>query len=174
VLNLAFRPHRAALKSASTDEQKLFAMLKVIPKGEVAGARPPLAIALVIDTSSSMGEFAEQERAGAMIRSRGLHVQHVVTEDGSRPAVDLSLPTKLDRAIQAAQTLINDTRLSPDDTVAVIHFDDNARSLLPLSPLSRKQAALEAADSLRNHSGGTLMAKGLRCAERELSAFRAA
>src|SRR5208337_2699841 len=75
----------------------------------------------------------------------------------------------LERAIQAAQTLINDARLSPDDKVAVIHFDDNARSLLPLSPLSGKQAALEAADSLRNYSGGTLMAKGLRCAERELS-----
>jgi len=53
--------------------------------------------------------------------------------------------------------------------VAVIHFDDDVRSLLPLSPLSRKQAALEAADSLRNYSGGTLIANGLRCAERELS-----
>jgi len=169
MLNLMFRPHRAALKSGSTDEQKLFAMLKVIPKGEVAGARPPLSIALVIDTSSSMREFADQERAAAMIRSEGLHVQHEATEDGSRPAVDLSLPTKLDRAIQAARTLINDARLSPDDNVAVIHFDDNARSLLPLSPLSRKQAALEAADSLRNYSGGTHMAKGLKCAERELS-----
>ncbi len=164
-----FRPHRAALKSGSTDEQKLFVMLKVIPKEEVAGARPPLAIALVIDTSGSMREFADQERAEAMTRSRRLHVQHEATGDGSRPAVDLSLPTKLDRAIQAAQTLINDARLSPDDKVAVIHFDDNARSLLPLSPLSRKQAALEAADSLRNYSGGTLMAKGLRCAEGELS-----
>ncbi len=169
MLNLIFRPHRAALKSGSTDEQKLFAMLKVIPKGEVAGARPPLSIALVIDTSSSMSEFADQEKAAAMIRNRGLQVQHKATEDGNRPAVDLSLPTKLDRAIQAAQTLINDARLSPDDKVAVIHFDDNARSLLPLSPLSRKQAALEAADSLRNYSGGTHMAKGLRCAERELS-----
>ena len=53
--------------------------------------------------------------------------------------------------------------------MAVIYFDDNARILLPLSPLSRKQGGLEAADSLRNYSGGTHMAKGLRCAERELS-----
>ena len=67
MLNLAFRPHRAALKSDSTDEQKLFAMLKVIPKGEVAAAQPPLAFALVIDTSGSMREFADQEQASAMM-----------------------------------------------------------------------------------------------------------
>ena len=37
MLNVMFRPHRAALKSGSTDEQKLFAMLKVMPKGEISG-----------------------------------------------------------------------------------------------------------------------------------------
>ena len=62
MLNLVFRPHRAALKSGSTDEQKLFAMLKVMPKGEIAAARPPLAFALVIDTSGSMREFATKSR----------------------------------------------------------------------------------------------------------------
>jgi Ca-activated chloride channel family protein len=164
-----FRPHRAALKCSTTDEQKLFAMLKVMPKGEVAGARPPLAFALVIDTSGSMSEFADQERAAAMVRGRGLDVQNYTSGDGTGPAVHLSLPTKLDQAIQAAQALINDARLNPDDNVAVIHFDDQARSVLPLTPLSRKQAALQAADSLRNYSGGTHIAKGLRCADAELS-----
>ena len=38
MLNVKFRPHRAALKSGSTEEQKLFAMLKVMPKGEIAAA----------------------------------------------------------------------------------------------------------------------------------------
>ena len=104
-----------------------------------------------------------------MVRGRGLNVQTQASGDGTGPAVNLSLPTKLDQAIQAAQTLINDSRLNSDDNVAVIHFDDDAQSLLPLSPLSRKQAALQAADSLRNYSGGTHIAKGLRCAERELS-----
>ena len=164
-----FRPHRAALKSGSTDEQKLFAMLKVIPKGEISGARPPLAFALVIDTSGSMREFANQEQAAAMVRGRGLNVQSQASGDGTGAAVNLSLPTKLDQAIQAAQTLINDARLTAEDNVAVIHFDDEAQSLLPLSPLSRKQAALQATDSLRKYSGGTHIAKGLRCAERELS-----
>jgi len=144
-------------------------MLKVMPKVEVAGARPPLAFALVIDTSGSMREFADQGRAAATVRNRGLDVQSQASGDGSGLAVDLSIPTKLDQAIQAAQTLINDARLNPDDNVTVIHFDDEARSLLPLSPMSRKQAALQAADSLRKYSGGTHIAKGLRCAERELS-----
>ena len=170
MLSLTFRPHRAALKSGSTDEQKLFAMLKVMPKGEVAGARPPLAFALVIDTSGSMREFADQEQAAATVRGRGLNVQSQASGDGTGPAVNLSLPTKLDQAIQAAQTLINDARLNPDDNVAVIHFDDEAQSLLPLSPLSRKQAALQAADSLRKYSGGTQIAKGLRL--RGARAFR--
>jgi Ca-activated chloride channel family protein len=169
MLNFAFRPHRSALKSGWPDEQKLFAMLMVIPKGEVAGARPPLAFALVIDTSGSMREFADQESAAAMIRSRGLNVQHQTTGDGTGPAVNLSLPTKLDQAIRAGQSLINDSRLNPDDQVAVIHFDDDAQSLLPLSPLTQKQAALQAMDSLRNCSGGTQIAKGLRCAEREFA-----
>ena len=169
MLNVMFRPHRAALKSGSTDEQKLFAMLKVMPKGEISGARPPLAFALVIDTSGSMREFANQEQAAAMVRGRGLNVQSQASGDGTGAAVNLSLPTKLDQAIQAAQTLINDARLTPEDNVAVIHFDDEAQSLLPLSPLSAKQAALQATDSLRKYSGGTHIAKGLRCAERELS-----
>ena len=136
MLNVMFRPHRAALKSGSTDEQKLFAMLKVMPKGEISGARPPLAFALVIDTSGSMREFANQEQAAAMVRGRGLNVQSQASGDGTGSAVNLSLPTKLDQAIQAAQTLINDARLTPEDNVAVIHFDDEAQSLLPLSPLS--------------------------------------
>jgi Ca-activated chloride channel family protein len=144
-------------------------MLKVIPKGEISGARPPLAFALVIDTSGSMREFANQEQAAAMVRGRGLNVQSQASGDGTGAAVNLSLPTKLDQAIQAAQTLINDARLTAEDNVAVIHFDDEAQSLLPLSPLSRKQAALQSTDSLRKYSGGTHIAKGLRCAERELS-----
>jgi Ca-activated chloride channel homolog len=174
MLNVVLRPHRSALKAGTTDEQKLFAMLKVMPKAEVAGARPPLAFALVIDTSGSMREFADQAQAAVMIQSRGLQVHNQFSGDGSSPAVNLTLPTKLDQAIQAACALINDARLNPEDEVAVVHFDDDAKSLLPLSSLSSKQAALQAADSLRQYSGGTHIAKGLRCAERELSGLPSA
>ncbi len=75
---------------------------------------------------------------------------------------------KLDRAIEAGHTLVEDDRLTPEDTVAVIQFDDEARTLVPLTPLTRKQAAHQALDSLRQYSGGTAMAKGIACARREL------
>ena len=76
-----------------------------------------------------------------MVRGRGLNVQSQASGDGTGAAVNLSLPTKLDQAIQAAQTLINDARLTPEDNVAVIHFDDEAQSLLPLSPLSSEASS---------------------------------
>lgn len=169
MLNLVFKPHRAALLSGTADEQKLFAMLRVMPKPDLVGARPPLAFALVIDTSGSMREFADQEQAAAMVRNRGLHLQDQTSGDGSHMAANLSLPTKLDQAIQAARVLINDSRLDPEDQVAIVHFDDEAKSLLRLSPLSQKSQALQAVESLREHSGGTHIAKGLKCAERELA-----
>jgi Ca-activated chloride channel family protein len=171
MLNLSFRAHRAALKSGTADEQKLFAMVKVMPAGELVGARPPLAFALTIDTSGSMREFADQERAAAMVRIQGLQLHSQASGDGTSPAVNLSLPTKLDQAISAAQALIDDGRLRPDDHVTIIHFDDDARSVLPLTPLSRREAARQAAETLKNYSGGTHIAKGLICAERELSAL---
>src|SRR5438128_392081 len=132
MLNIIFKPHRSGLKSGTGEAQKLFAMLKLIPELEVAQARPPLAFALVIDTSGSM---------------RG---------------------AKLDQAIEAAHTLIDDDRLEPDDRLTVIHFDDHAKTLVPLTPVSQKPAAHQAVESLRKYSGGTKMAKGMRCAEQEL------
>jgi Ca-activated chloride channel family protein len=135
VLNIIFKPHRSGLKAGTPEAQKLFAMLKLIPELEVAETRPPLAFALVIDTSGSM---------------RG---------------------AKLEQAIQAAHALIDDDRLAPDDRLTVIHFDDNAQTLVPLTPVVNKQVAHQAVESLRKHSGGTKMAKGMRCAQQELHAL---
>ncbi|HZW32150.1 MAG TPA: VWA domain-containing protein [Isosphaeraceae bacterium] len=168
VLNVVFKPHRTSLKSGTAEDQKLFAMLKLIPKEEAARARPPLAFALVIDTSGSMQEFADQQRAGDLIRDRGLPSQVQHSGDGTRQGVNLPLPTKLDQAIEAARALVDDERLVPEDRVAVIHFDDDAKTLLPLTPLSQKQAIYAAIDSLRQFSGGTHIAKGLKCGLREL------
>lgn len=138
MLNLIFKPHRASLKAHTNEAQKVFAMLKLIPESEVAKSRPPLAFALVIDTSGSMRELANEQ-------------------------------VKLERAIEAAHALIDDDRLLPDDKVTVIHFDDDAKTLLPLMPLSSKPAMHQAVDSLRNYSGGTMLAKGMRCAQQELT-----
>ena len=168
MLNLALRPHRVALKSGSTDEQKLFAMLKLMPKGELAEARPPLAFALVIDTSGSMREFADRERAEAMIVSSGLTGQPGFWGEGSIKCYDLGLPTKLDQAIEAAHALVDDDRLIAKDQIAVLHFDDDAKTLLPLTMLSQKHSIHLAIESLRQFSGGTHIAKGLRYALQEL------
>jgi Ca-activated chloride channel family protein len=138
MLNLIFKSHRASLKANTDEAQKVFAMLKLIPEAEVAKSRPPLAFALVIDTSGSMRELANEQ-------------------------------VKLERAIEAAHALIDDNRLLPDDKVTVIHFDDDAKTLLPLTPLSSKPAAHQAVDSLRTYSGGTMLAKGMRCAQQELT-----
>lgn len=156
MLNLIFKPHRANLRAGTPDAQKLFVMLKLIPQLDVAQGRPPLAFALVIDTSGSM-----QEISGTTSK----YSQNIKAMEG----VKASGSTKLDWAIRAAHALIDDPRLLETDHVTVIHFDDEARTLLPLTPLARKQAAHEAVESLRRCSGGTHMAKGIRNAVRELS-----
>lgn len=137
MLNLVLKPHRSHLRAGSADMQKLFVMLKLIPKAEIAVARPPLAIALVIDTSGSM-------RGGAPLN-------------------------KLEQAISAAHLLIDDSRFTPQDQVTVIRFDDDAQTMLPLTPFSQKQAAHEAVDAMRQFSGGTQMARGMSCAQVEMA-----
>lgn len=68
---------------------------------------------------------------------------------------------KLDQAIRAGNSLLDDDRLSPEDQVAVIHFDDAAETLFPLGRLGDGKAAHDAVNSLRKYSGGTHMAKGM-------------
>ena len=166
MLNVILKPHRAALRSGAAEPQKVFAMLKLIPQAEVAQARPPLALALIMDTSGSMREFADQERARK--EAQGMQGQASKSDGADVRAVDLKLPTKLEQAMQAAHRLIDDERLSPDDQVTIIRFDDDAETLLPLTPLSNKEAAHRAIDSLPKYSGGTQMGKGMRCAQEQL------
>jgi len=133
MLKIALKPHRASLRAGVTDPQKLFVMLKLLPEAEVAQARPPFAVALVIDTSGSMSG------------------------------------DKLNQAMQAAHTLIDDDRLAGSDQVTVIHFDDSAAPLIRLCPASQKGDLHRAVDELGRHSGGTHMARGMECALQELS-----
>jgi Ca-activated chloride channel family protein len=75
---------------------------------------------------------------------------------------------KLDRAIEASHGLLNDPRLQPHDLVSVIHFNDEAASLLPTEELGDRKKAHAAVDSLRNYSGGTVMGLGLELALAEI------
>ncbi|MFN3649138.1 MAG: VWA domain-containing protein [Armatimonadota bacterium] len=173
MLNLVLKPHRTALRSGSAEPQKVFVMLKLIPQQEVAQARPPLALALVVDTSGSMREFSDQERARREAQASGARQERLSSDGESAVGVSLKLPTKLDQAIEAAHRLIDDARLEPDDRITLIHFDDRAETLVPLTPVSDRQRLHEAVDSLRKFSGGTHMGKGMRRAEEQLTALPA-
>ncbi|HTE18821.1 MAG TPA: VWA domain-containing protein, partial [Armatimonadota bacterium] len=173
MLNVVLKPHRTSLLSGSSVPQKVFAMLKLIPQGEVAAARPPLALALVVDTSGSMREFADQEKAKGEAKSRGLQGNRQSTDGANYQAMDLKLPTKLDQAVEAAHRLLDDDRLQAGDQVTIVRFDDNASSVLPLSPLGDRKAAHAAIDSLHKFSGGTHMGKGMRLGREQLAAVPA-
>lgn len=169
MLNVLVKPHRTSLMAGTGDTQKLFAMLKIMPASEVVHSRPPLAVALVIDTSGSMREFVDQEQAQSQIQLWGLQPQYMDHGDGECPAFQLQLPTKLDMAIDAAHKLVDDSRLLATDKVTVIRFDTQASTLVPLSPLSERATIHQAIDSLRDYSGETFMAKGMVCAQQQLA-----
>ena len=169
MLNIVLKPHRNSLKAGQSGEQKLFAMLKLIPDAATAKARPPLALALVVDTSASMQSYADQDEAKAIAQQRGQSGNAARVDGGNYRSFDFELPTLLDQAIQAAHTMVDDARLLPADQIAIIHFDDEARTLLSLTPVSQKLALHNAIESLRQYQGGTHMAKGLRNALGEMN-----
>jgi Ca-activated chloride channel family protein len=164
MLKTVLKPHRAFLLAGSAAEQKLFLMVKLIPESEVARSRADLSIVLVIDTSGSMREFADQEAAMNEAHARGLVPQQQASDGKTYSAVDIAQQTKIDQAIEAAHRLIDDERLLPGDRVAVVHFDTGAMVLAPLTPLSNRSDLHQAVDRLREHSGETFMAKGMELA----------
>ncbi|RYG75203.1 VWA domain-containing protein [bacterium] len=169
MLKIIWKPHRTSLKSGTGDAQKVFAMLKMIPDAEAAKSRPPLALALVIDTSASMQSYADQNEAKLAAARTGARGTTDRTDGSTYQSFNMDLPTLLDQAIQAAHVMVDDTRLAPTDLVSIIHFDDEARTLMPLTPISNRPALHAAIETLRNYAGGTRMAQGLRCALAEMN-----
>lgn len=141
MLKTDLRLHRQALLANSEQEQLVFAMLKLMPDAGVAKFRPQLAIALVVDTSMSMYDFT---------------------------GVGLDRMTKLEAAMNAAHKLVDDPRLEAGDQVTIVHFDDEARVLQPLSSLWNRQVLHVAISALARHSGTTNMPAGMSCALQEL------
>ena len=138
MIHLVLKPHRDSLQAATPELQKLFVLLKVIPAATLNRVRPPLALAIVIDTSGSMRE-------------------------GPRGA------SKLEQAMAATDAMLSDVRLSENDLVSIIQFDDTARAILPLAPIGNRQNARAALRKLDDYSGGTKMAQGITMAHGELS-----
>ena len=76
--------------------------------------------------------------------------------------------SKLERAIEATEAILNDSRLSENDLISIVQFDDVARVLLPLSPIGNRRNARAALQKLDDYSGGTQIGQGLLAARHEL------
>src|SRR5438270_1157411 len=170
MLNVILNPHRPGLHAGTAREQKIFAMLKVIPQPPSA-RRPPLAFALVLDSSGSMRGYADQRRARDEVERLGAAWRPDRDDQVTINAVPLSLPTKADVAIDAAKALIQDARLRAEDHLAICHFNDDVTALRPLAPLGDRREALEALQGLRDCKGDTRMARGLASARSQLEAL---
>jgi Ca-activated chloride channel family protein len=163
MLNVTCKLRRPYLRAGMAEKQDLHVMLKLAPQGEAPLSHPPLALALVFDTSGSMGKFVDQEalqREAASGTASGI----VVDREHYIPVNRPDLPTKLDEAQKAAHALADDPRLLAEDQLAVIQFDDRAETLLPLEPLGDRRRAHRAIEELPRRPGGTRMADGVQCA----------
>ena len=116
MLNFVLKPHRANLKAQTVEPQKLFVMLRCIPERQIAQTRPPLALALVIDTSGSMRDEVDNttkleraiQAAHKLVDDPALCPEDKITiihfDDESHVLLPLS-PLQRERAHQAIETL---------------------------------------------------------------------
>jgi Ca-activated chloride channel family protein len=160
MLDVTIKPHRGYPR-ASAGMQKLFVMLKLLPKPDAGQGRPRVDLAVVIDTSGSMREPAPGSAA---------EVRPITpfTVDGKTYNATYDGPSKLDVATDAARRLIESSQLRPEDTVALIQFDDRSQVLATGAVGQDRAQLLAALDRLSEFSGGTHMGPGLRNAEAEL------
>ncbi len=152
MLNVQIAPHREFLP-ADSSEQKLFVMLKLRPKKEVANTRPPTTFVFLIDTSGSMREVV----VGEVVPTG-----NTFTVDGQEYMGVTGGETKIDIVIESLNRLIHSGKLSASDRIAIVKFDDSASTLIQLTPATQTSQLESAIEQLRDFSGGTRMGLGLR------------
>lgn len=152
MLNVSITPHREFLP-ADSSEQKLFVMLKLRPKKEVANTRPPTTFVFLIDTSGSMREVV----VGDVVPTG-----NTFTVDGQEYMGVTGGETKIDIVIESLNRLIHSGKLSASDRIAIVKFDDSASTLIGLTPATQTSQLESAIEQLRQFSGGTRMGAGLR------------
>ncbi len=160
MLNVDVRSHRPYLR-ATAGGQKLFLMLKLLPTPEAAQARPDVSIAVVVDTSGSMREPAPGT-------TPELVATDPVTVDGKTYNATYRGTSKLDVTMDAVRKLVESEHLQDADRISLIHFDDQSDVLASETVGNGRARLADAVDRLRDYSGGTQMAPGLRDAEGEL------
>lgn len=150
-LKVEITPHREFL-AADTADQKLFIMLKLRPTKEVANSRPPTAVSILIDTSGSMYEIVSgnPQPTGNFINTDGNQYREVT---GGK--------SKIDIVIESLNNLIDSGRLDQQDRLCLIQFDDQASTLIGLTPATQKQDLKNAIARLKEFSGGTCMGRGM-------------
>jgi Ca-activated chloride channel family protein len=159
MLNVSITPHREFLP-ADSSEQKLFVMLKLRPKKEVANTRPPTTFVFLIDTSGSMREVV----VGEVVPTGNIFMV-----DGQEYMSVTGGQTKIDIVIESLNKLIYSGKLGASDRISIVQFDDSASTLIGLTPATQTSQLENAIDRLREFSGGTRMGLGLRQALNLLS-----
>jgi Ca-activated chloride channel family protein len=152
MLNVQIAPHREFLP-ADSSEQKLFVMLKLRPKKEVANTRPPTTFVFLIDTSGSMREVV----VGEVVPTGNTFMV-----DGQEYMGVTGGETKIGIVIESLNRLIHSGKLTASDRIAIVKFDDSASTLIQLTPATQTSQLESAIEQLREFSGGTRMGAGLR------------
>lgn len=150
MLNVTITPHREFLP-ADSPAQKLFVMLKLRPTKQAASTRPSTALALIIDTSSSMDEVVagDPKPTGKTFSSQSQKWQEVQ-----------GLKSKRDIAIASLENLLDSGKLTARDRLALIQFDDNASTIIGLTAAT--EVSKSAIARLREFSGGTRLGLGMQ------------
>ncbi|HEY3365657.1 MAG TPA: vWA domain-containing protein [Symbiobacteriaceae bacterium] len=146
--------HRAHLQ-ADCPSQKLFVALTLRPAPEAVAARPQLAVALVVDTSTSMRDPITQPPAAPG------HTVRLDADAVPEPAIAFVGVTKMDLVAGAIASLLESDLLRPEDRVAVVKFDDDAEVLLPLASPADRDLLRQAVGMLGRYSGGSRMGEGM-------------
>jgi len=159
MLNVAITPHREFMP-ADTADQKLFMMLKLRPTKDVANTRPSTSFSLLIDTSGSMYE---------VVAGNPQPTGRSYTQDGNAYNEVTGGTTKIDIVIESLKTLINSGSLNQNDRISLIQFDDQASTIIGLTPATQVSQLEDAIAKLRDFSGGTCMGRGMNQALKILS-----
>ncbi len=152
MLNVLVVPHREFLP-AQQAQQKLFIMVKLKPNQEIATSRPPTNFVFAIDTSGSMYES---------VIGDAIPTGKTYEIDGNKYEEVTGGKAKIDLVIESLQALVRSGKLNQSDYISIVQFDDQASTLIGLTPGTQVKKLEEAIGKLRNFSGGTRMGLGMK------------